>query len=79
MSHTVQEKNKKLVLKGFDVLLSKRDFARAEKDWSPNYIQHRSRIEPGRDGLFNLVKSLPTGSFRAGFCAPKAGARGPDG
>ena len=30
--------------------------------WSPNYIQHKSHIKPGRDGLFNLVKSLPAGS-----------------
>jgi predicted SnoaL-like aldol condensation-catalyzing enzyme len=34
----------------------------AEKYWSPNYIQHSSHIEPGRDGLFNLVKSLPRDS-----------------
>jgi predicted SnoaL-like aldol condensation-catalyzing enzyme len=24
-----------------------------------NYIQHSAHIEPGRDGLFNLIKSLP--------------------
>jgi predicted SnoaL-like aldol condensation-catalyzing enzyme len=62
MSRTKQEKNKALLLEGFDVLFNKRDFAGAEKYWSPNYIQHSSHIEPGRDGLFNLVKSLPTGS-----------------
>ena len=62
MSQTLQEKKKALVLEGFDVLFNKRDFAGAEKYWSPNYIQHSSHIEPGRDGLFNLVKSLPTGS-----------------
>jgi len=26
---------------------------------SPNYIQHSAHIEPGREGLFNLVKTLP--------------------
>jgi predicted SnoaL-like aldol condensation-catalyzing enzyme len=62
MSRTLQEENKALLLEGFDVLFNKRDFARAEKYWSPAYIQHSSHIEPGRDGLFNLVKSLPTGS-----------------
>ena len=62
MSRTKQEKNKAFLLEGFDVLFNKRDFAGAEKYWSPNYIQHSSHIEPGRDGLFNLVKSLPTGS-----------------
>ena len=50
MSQTKQEKNKALLLEGFDVLFNKRDFAGAEKYWSPNYIQHSSHIEPGRDG-----------------------------
>ena len=31
----------------------------AERYWSPNYIQHSAHIEPGREGLFNLVKSSP--------------------
>jgi predicted SnoaL-like aldol condensation-catalyzing enzyme len=35
------------------------DYAAAERYWSPNYIQHTAHIEPGRDGLFNLIKSLP--------------------
>lgn len=50
------------MLEGLDVLFNKRDLAGAEKYWSPNYIQHSSHIEPGGDGLFNLVKSLPAGS-----------------
>ena len=53
------EQNKKLVLEAFDTLFNKRDYASAEKFWSPDYIQHSAHIEPGRDGLFNLVKSLP--------------------
>ena len=57
------QENKALLLKASDVLFNKRDaLAGAEKWWSPNYIQHSSHIEPGRDGLFNLVISLPTGS-----------------
>src|SRR6266436_4600721 len=59
MSQTIQEKNKTLVLDAFDTLFNKRDYAAAEKYWSPNYIQHSAHIEPGRDGLFNLIKSLP--------------------
>jgi predicted SnoaL-like aldol condensation-catalyzing enzyme len=59
MSETIQEKNKALVLDAFDTLFNKRDYAAAEKFWSPNYIQHSAHIEPGRDGLFNLVKRLP--------------------
>jgi predicted SnoaL-like aldol condensation-catalyzing enzyme len=53
------EKNKRLVLEGFDTLFNKRDYAAAEKFWSPQYIQHSAHIPPGREGLFNLVKNLP--------------------
>ena len=59
MNPTEQEKNKALVLEAFDTLFNKRDYAAAEKFWSANYIQHSAHIEPGRDGLFNLIKSLP--------------------
>jgi len=59
MSQTIQEKNKALVLEAFDTLFNKRDYAAAEKYWSPNYIQHSAHIEPGRDGLFNLIRSSP--------------------
>jgi len=57
MSQTIQEKNKALVLEAFDALFNKRDYEAAEKYWSPNYIQHSAHIEPGRDGLFNLVRN----------------------
>jgi predicted SnoaL-like aldol condensation-catalyzing enzyme len=60
MSHTIQEKNKALVLEAFDTLFNKRDYAAAQRFWSPNYIQHSAHISPGREGLFNLVKSLPS-------------------
>src|SRR5437773_5910944 len=59
MSETIQEKNKALVLDAFDTLFNKRDYAAAEKFWSPDYIQHSAHIPPGREGLFNLVKTLP--------------------
>ena len=59
MSETQREANKALVLKAFDTLFNKRDYAAAEKFWSPDYIQHSAHIEPGRDGLFNLIRSLP--------------------
>ena len=59
MSQTIEEKNKALVLKAFDTLFNKRDYAAAEKYWSPNYIQHNAHIEPGREGLFELIKSMP--------------------
>ena len=59
MSQTIQEKNKALVVDAFDTLFNKRDYEAAEKYWSPNYIQHSAHIEPGRDGLFNLVRNTP--------------------
>jgi predicted SnoaL-like aldol condensation-catalyzing enzyme len=59
MNQTIQEKNKALVLDTFDTLFNKRDYAAAEKYWSPNYIQHSAHIEPGRDGLFNLIRNTP--------------------
>jgi predicted SnoaL-like aldol condensation-catalyzing enzyme len=59
MSQTVQDRNKALVLDAFDTLFNKRDYSAAEKYWSPNYIQHSAHIEPGRDGLFNLIRNTP--------------------
>ena len=59
MSDSIQQKNKALVLEAFDTLFNKRDYAAAEKFWSPDYIQHSAHIEPGREGLFNLVKRIP--------------------
>ena len=59
MSQTVQEKNKSFVLEAFDTLFNKRDYAAAERYWSPNYIQHSAHIPPGRTGLFDVVKGAP--------------------
>jgi predicted SnoaL-like aldol condensation-catalyzing enzyme len=53
------EQNKAFVLNAFDTLFNKRDYAAAERFWSPNYIQHSAHIEPGREGLFELVKAAP--------------------
>ena len=64
---TVQERNKALVLEAFDTLFNKRDYAAAERYWSPDYIQHSAHIEPGREGLFNLIKGMPpTLQYEAG-------------
>jgi predicted SnoaL-like aldol condensation-catalyzing enzyme len=54
-----KEKNKELVLEAFDTLFNQRDYIAAERYWSPKYIQHSAHIPPGREGLFNLVKSIP--------------------
>jgi predicted SnoaL-like aldol condensation-catalyzing enzyme len=67
MGHFVQERNKALVLEAFDTLFNRRDYEAAKTFWSPNYIQHSAHIEPGREGLFNLIKSLPaTLKYEAG-------------
>jgi predicted SnoaL-like aldol condensation-catalyzing enzyme len=58
MSMSPQE-TKALVLKAFDTLFNKRDYARAAEFWSESYIQHSAHIGPGRDGLFDLVRGLP--------------------
>ena len=59
MGQTIESKNKALVLEAFDTLFNRRDYAAAEKFWSPHYIQHSAHIAPGREGLLDLVKSLP--------------------
>ena len=59
MRSDIAEQNKATVLRAFDTLFNKRDYAAAEHYWSPSYIQHSAHIEPGRAGLFNLIKSLP--------------------
>ncbi len=59
MNNSKAESNKAIVLEAFETLFNKRDYAAAERFWSPNYIQHSAHIEPGREGLFNLIKSTP--------------------
>ena len=59
MTKTTPEQNKALVLKAFDTLFNKRDYEAASRFWSDNYIQHSAHIQPGRDGLFNLIRSAP--------------------
>jgi predicted SnoaL-like aldol condensation-catalyzing enzyme len=51
--------NVQIVFDAFDTLFNKRDYAAAERLWSPNYIQHSAHIPPGRDGLFGLIKPMP--------------------
>ena len=60
MNDSKAESNKAIVLEAFDTLFNKRDYNAAERFWSPDYIQHSAHIAPGREGLFNLIKSLPS-------------------
>jgi predicted SnoaL-like aldol condensation-catalyzing enzyme len=59
MNQSTEEKNKTLVLNAFETLFNKRDYAVAERYWSPEYIQHSAHIPSGREGLFGLVKNVP--------------------
>lgn len=59
MAEVTEDKNKAIVLEAFDTLFNKRDYEKAEKYWSADYIQHSAHIEPGREGLFSLIRSLP--------------------
>jgi predicted SnoaL-like aldol condensation-catalyzing enzyme len=59
MPKTTPEQNKAIVLKAFDTLFNKRDYAAAERFWSPTYIQRSAHIAPGREGLFALIRSAP--------------------
>ena len=47
MSQTAEEMNKALVREAFDALFNRRDYAAAERFWSPSYIQHSAHIAPG--------------------------------
>jgi predicted SnoaL-like aldol condensation-catalyzing enzyme len=62
MPQTAEEKNKAFVLAAWDTLFNKKDYAAAKKLWAENYVQHSAHIPPGRDGLFDLVKSTPPNS-----------------
>jgi predicted SnoaL-like aldol condensation-catalyzing enzyme len=60
MTRSKPEQNKATVLEAFETLFNKRDYAAAERFWSESYIQHSAHIPPGCDGLFGLIRSLPT-------------------
>jgi predicted SnoaL-like aldol condensation-catalyzing enzyme len=55
----IEQRHKALVLKAFDTLFNKRDYAAVQRFWSPDYIQHSAHIPPGREGLLALVKAAP--------------------
>jgi hypothetical protein len=67
MANTIPEQNKALVLQAFDTLFNKRDYEAAARFWSDTYIQHSDHIAPGREGLFDLIRS--------GFSVERSGTR----
>src|SRR5260370_33676002 len=63
MAYTLAEQNKQLALKAFDALFNRHDYDAANTMWSEGYIQHSTHIGPGRNGLFERVRSFPV-TFR---------------
>jgi predicted SnoaL-like aldol condensation-catalyzing enzyme len=59
MSQSAESMNMALVLEAFAPLFNKRDHVAVERFWSSNYVQHSAHVEPGREGLFNLVRGAP--------------------
>ena len=59
MANTIPEQNKALVHSLSHTLFNKRDYEVAARFWSDTYIQHSAHIEPGREGLFDLIRSAP--------------------
>ena len=47
MPTEAERHNKAIVLEAFDTLFNQRDYAAAERFWSPNYVQHSAHIEAG--------------------------------
>ena len=70
MTDSIQEHNKALVREAFEMLFNRRDYAGAERYWSPDYIQHNPNFEPGREGLFDAIRALPlSAKYESGVIA----------
>ena len=59
-TQTTPAQNKAIVLKAFDTLFNQRNYEAASDLWSPDYLQHSAHIPPGRAGLLELARALPT-------------------
>jgi hypothetical protein len=64
VTQTIEEKNKAFVLEAFDTLFNKRDYAAAERFWSPNYIQHSAHIRRGM-AMFPTIPTHSSTSLRS--------------
>jgi predicted SnoaL-like aldol condensation-catalyzing enzyme len=51
--------NKAIVIEAFDTLFNRHDTQKAERFWSPDYIQHSALVPAGRDGLFSTILNAP--------------------
>ncbi|MFD8000077.1 hypothetical protein [Streptomyces mirabilis] len=62
LMRTVEDRNEAIVREAFDALFNKRDYAAAERFWSPDHIQHSAHI-PSRPG--EALRSGPEPPGRA--------------
>jgi hypothetical protein len=51
LMRTVEDRNKAIVREAFDALFNEREYAAAERFWSPDYIQHSAHVPSGRGAL----------------------------
>ena len=58
MSRTKQERTRHSFVRPL-TLSSTNEITQRLSAWSLQYIQHSAHIAPGREGLFNLIRSLP--------------------
>ena len=59
MTDSKEARNKALVLKAFDTLFNKRDYAAAERLWSPNVIQDEATEAQSKSGAPMFGKTFP--------------------
>ena len=59
MATTTEQSNKALVLEAFDTLFNKRDYAAAERFWSPSYIQHSNTSRQAAMVCLDWSRLLP--------------------
>jgi hypothetical protein len=61
MTTGAEERNKAVVLEAFDTLFNQRDYAAAQRFWSPDYIQHsalRERADRGERRLCDAARPI---------------------
>lgn len=56
---TADDERNRAVIEVFNTLFNERDHSAAERFWSPACIQYSAHIEPGREGLFELIRASP--------------------
>ena len=58
MPKITSEQNKAIVLEAFDTLFNKREYATAERYWSPDYVQHSAHMRVAEREARNKQQSV---------------------